>query len=119
MIIADRITTAPPTSLERIQALTAALEKIGETLNNDTKDVLDRLAREHTRIATCFFDLINSPYTFICMPMPSHMNKQQVFKLREREITMEQYFAELHLLALAYDLAQQAQGSPKRAYRGQ
>lgn len=118
--------------------LTAAYRRIAEayiygvtTFASFASIALDGLTNSHTMFRT-FSQLVNSFPSANCTHFPvnfAHILRLQktpeVYELGkivtmatdDRQITAEIYYAELDLLALAYDMAQEARGDNRRAFR--
>lgn len=84
------------------------------------ESVLDRLTNSHTAFST-FGELVSGTGDF----HPHLQKAPEVYNLLGivtmttdgRKITREVYYAELDLLALAYNMAQEARGDNRRAFR--
>lgn len=94
-------------ALAEIEALTAALSQIGKGIAG-LADTLDGLTKTHTQFFT-FSSLVHA------------VGRPVIPKVADGCVAandaLKQYFAELDLLALAYDMAQQARNDPRRAFR--
>lgn len=109
------------TAIQKIEALTAALRKTGETNIATLQTTLDSITSSHTAFGD-FTKLIHAEGNYFpsLHKAPEKYRKSEMVTLGGaplRKITREQQYAELDLLALAYDMAQEARGDSRRAFR--
>lgn len=105
-------------ALAEIKTLTEALQKIGKPFA-EILPTLDTITKSHTAFPT-FQDLINAKGGFFpsIQRTPKNICKRSKWYLSDgRTISSEMRYAELELLALAYDMAQTARGDSRRAFR--
>jgi len=120
---------------ESIDRLNASFLKVAEAFKNSAKSaaafsaVFDNLTKSHTAFADFYEMLTAKGGYFPSLPRSiaetdSSANPGLQSALMElvtlsdgRKITSELYYAELDLLALAYDMAQAARGDNRRAFR--
>lgn len=104
-------------------AFAAALENALPSLQmtaKDTGNALDFLTREHTAFGY-FSELVNAKGGYgpslHKAPEHFHLKAEVVHMPSGRKITAEMRYAELDCLAIAYDIAQEARGDSRRAFR--
>lgn len=86
------------------ERLAAALKKLGEDITKPVDPILNKLTKSHTRFGS-FVEMVHAEYG------------TPTFEKRHGILTRSAYFDELDLLSLAYDLAQEARGDNRRAFR--
>lgn len=103
-------------ALRRVQEITAYSAR---TYAEYATIFFDQLTYDHTGFRN-FGALINAPVnSYPSLPKaPQVYSLSQIFTLlSRRKVTAEIWYAELDLLALAYNIAQEARGDNRRAIR--
>lgn len=112
-------------ALAQIAEITAAVKRVA--IFSHTEDLrgllakLDRLTADHTTFST-FFAMVHAAaggYLPSLSKAPGIASAPNIYYRFPcgRNVSFEQYFAELDLLALCYDMAQEARGDKRRAFR--
>lgn len=113
------------TAIDKIKKITEALQQLGAAAHevapsfSELLTKLDEITRSYTSFNT-FFRLVNRKGSYFpsLRKMPDNFDQFDIIVVgADREITMEQRYAELDLLALCYDMAQEARGDKRRAFR--
>lgn len=113
-------------ALDQIARITEALNKVNHfaNLNGGLAELLvmlDRLVSDHTAFKT-FSYLVHAQgnYRPSIPKAPNNIVEliSKNYRLPSgRTISIQQYYAELDLLAICYDMAQEAKGDSRRAFR--
>lgn len=106
-------------ALNKIGFLTSRLQFFRWDFN-DLAKTLDELARSHTASESfgALLDAKGGYFPSLLKTPETKYDKTEIVHMNDgRKITAELHYAELDLLALAYDMMQEIRGDSRRAFR--
>lgn len=106
--------------IQQMNALTRALAKVGVDSLAGLQHTLDEVTKRHTGFKF-FVEMVHAPGGYFPSlpqaPSGRYPKAELVYMSSGHKISRELFYAQLDFLAMAYDMAQEARGDARRAFR--